>query len=790
MGSGEIPMNVKDHGRRVTLLVWTLVAIGLVSSIALNAQVGWTLFTLNRERVLLQKQDHQLVQEVAQLQRLGQEIRAKVAGMLQGGEIQRTDDPLAELPGIVRKLQLILPASTANPALADLHHVNIEMSQLWEQTLAWRSRYAKVYEDLREKRTLNHARDILQRLRDSAESLEGRQRLQEARRLQQWRKTEGVEAAALADTILTDQSHGWTRVFKEVRTELADLSRLVETLAGENQLDHLADLRDNQLKPVLERLERQLSILADELKLLPDLPDLSPSVAAELRDVLFGRGHSIVKEYQTIHLGKGGLFRLANESLILSREKEALQNTAQQLFERLEAIHPGIIELAGEHSRALTRRAEKSLTLGLQHLSVASILLLGGFVFLGGVISKKVRQQITALAQLRRQNEMILNSAGEGILGLDSQGRTTFLNRAGERLLGWNSESVIGRDHGEILCFVPENATEQSPSAEKPVAAILNSGTAFHGEGNLFRQQDGNLVSVEYTASPISNDKGDIEGVVVTLLDITDRKETEAALQQSYREMDILNQTLEERVVERTRLLEDKNRQLIKTQEELVRKEQLAAVGSLAAGVAHEINNPTAIIRGNGEILMRKLSAESSAREEVSEILKNTERISHITQNMLIFAREQPINPEEVQINQLLLDVLSQVSHQAPCDKIEFVRQLAPELPLLAGDKIKLRQVLNNLVLNAIQAMEGEGTLTVATELKKERIEVRISDSGPGISTELKGRIFNPFFTTKNAGTGLGLSVSYGIVQAIGGGIDVESLPGQGATFIVRMPVC
>ena len=280
------------------------------------------------------------------------------------------------------------------------------------------------------------------------------------------------------------------------------------------------------------------------------------------------------------------------------------------------------------------------------------------------------------------------------------------------------------------------------------------------------------------------------DDIAATFVDITDRKETEAALQQSYREMDILNQTLEERVVERTRLLEDKNRQLIKTQEELVRKEQLAAVGSLAAGVAHEINNPTAIIRGNGEILMRKLSAESSAREEVSEILKNTERISHITQNMLIFAREQPINPEEVQINQLLLDVLSQVSHQAPCDKIEFVRQLAPELPLLAGDKIKLRQVLNNLVLNAIQAMEGEGTLTVATELKKERIEVRISDSGPGISTELKGRIFNPFFTTKNAGTGLGLSVSYGIVQAIGGGIDVESLPGQGATFIVRMPVC
>lgn len=778
-------MNVKDHGRTVTLLVWTLVVIGLFSGAASNALVGWTLLTLNRERVQLLEQDQQLGKDAARLQRLGQEARARVAGMLQGGAIPTGNDPLAELPGIIRDLRANLSGGTVDSTLADLHRVTIEMTLLWKRAVDWRSRFEAVDEDLQEKRTLNRAREILEALRASAETLEGRQRLREANRLRQWRRTEGVDAAALAHAILTDQGRNSSRVLKEIRTELADLSRLVETLAGEDQVDHLADLRDNQLKPVLERLERQLAILADELQ---PPTELSPTATAELRDVLFGSGHSIIQEYQTIRLGQGGLFRLANESLALGREKEELQTTSRQLFERIEAIHPVVAGLAGEHSRELTRHAEESLSRGLRHLSIATILLLGGFVALGGVISKKVRQQITALAQLRRQNEMILNSAGEGILGLDRRGLTIFMNPAGEKLLGWDSGSAIGRDHREILSFAPADSEQPAPSGECPIGAILESGTAFHGDDRHFCRRDGSRFPVEYTATPIRNDEGNIEGAVVTLLDITGRKETEAALQQSYSEMDALNRTLEEKVAERTRLLEDKNRQLIKTQEELVRTEQLAAVGSLAAGVAHEINNPAAIIRGNGEILLRKLSPEAPGREEVGEILKNTERISRITQNLLIFAREQVINPEEVQVNHLLLDILAQVPHQVACEDVEFVRELARDLPPLFGDKVKLRQVLNNLVLNALQAMEGKGTLTVATRRHKEMIEMHVMDSGPGIPTELRGRIFNPFFTTKRTGTGLGLSVSYGIVRAMGGSIDVESIPGEGATFIVRLP--
>jgi PAS domain S-box-containing protein len=778
-------MNVQDHGHTVTLLVWTLVAIGLFSGIASNALVGSTLIILSRERVQLLEQDQQLGQNAARLQRLGQEVRARVAGVLQGGPIPTVRDPLDELPGIVRELQANLSGGTADGVLADLHRVTLEMTLLWKRTVDWRRRFETVDEDLRQKRTLNRARDILERLRASAETLEGRQRLREAIRLRQWRRSEGAEAAELARAILTDQGRSWSRVLKEIRTELADLSRLVETLAGEDQVDHLADLRDNQLKPVLERLERQLAILSDELQ---PPADLSPSVTAELRDVLFGSGHSIVKEYQTIRLGQGGLFRLASEALALGREKEELQNTSRQLFERIEAIHPVVAGLAGEHSLALTRHAEESLSRGLRHLSIASVLLLGGFVALGWVISQKVRQQITALARLRRQNEMILNSAGEGILGLDRRGRTIFMNPAGERLLGWESGSGVGREHGEILRFAPADSEEPVPSGRCPIGAILKSGTVFHGDDLLFCRKDGSRFPVEYTATPIRNDEGDIEGAVVTLLDITDRKETEAALQQSYSQMDALNRTLEEKVAERTRLLEDKNRQLIKTQEELVRKEQLAAVGSLAAGVAHEINNPTAIIRGNGEILLRKLSAEASGREEIGEIVKNTERISRITQNLLIFAREQVINPEEVQVNHLLLDILAQVPHQVACGDVEFVREFARDLPPLAGDKVKLRQVLNNLVLNALQAMEGKGTLTVGSRRHEEMIEMSVMDSGPGIPDDLKGRIFNPFFTTKRTGTGLGLSVSYGIVRAMGGSIDVESTPGAGATFIVRLP--
>ena len=261
-----------------------------------------------------------------------------------------------------------------------------------------------------------------------------------------------------------------------------------------------------------------------------------------------------------------------------------------------------------------------------------------------------------------------------------------------------------------------------------------------------------------------------------------------AALNERETQLNILNQQLEEKVRERTSQLEERNDELVRTRDELLRSEKLAAVGSLAAGVAHEINNPAAIIRGNVEILLMELPSGAEGREEAEEILKQTERISRITQNMLTFAREQAIHPQPVDVNSLLDDIVAQVSHQVHIGTIEIVRQFAADLPPLTTDEERLRQVFTNLLLNALQAMMGEGALTLGTRMLNSTVEVSVGDTGPGIPENIRSAIFNPFFTSKKQGTGLGLSTAYGIVQSMGGKIEVESREGEGSLFRVILP--
>jgi signal transduction histidine kinase len=261
-----------------------------------------------------------------------------------------------------------------------------------------------------------------------------------------------------------------------------------------------------------------------------------------------------------------------------------------------------------------------------------------------------------------------------------------------------------------------------------------------------------------------------------------------ATLRERDRRLLGLNRKLEDKVRQRTTELEEKSLQLIRAQEELLRNEKLAAIGSLAAGVAHEINNPTAIIRGNVELLQMELGRGAPGREEADEIMKQTERVALITQNLLSFAREQMIHPRQVQLNSLLEEILSQLSHQVTMSGVRLQKSLCATLPEVEGDRERLRQVFTNILLNAVQAMAGQGTLSLGTLFDEREVRVTIADSGPGIASAIREKIFNPFFTTKSNGTGLGLSVSYGIVQAHGGSIDISSAAGQGATFRVRLP--
>ncbi|WP_456385163.1 c-type heme family protein [Desulfolithobacter sp.] len=225
--------------------------------------------------------------------------------------------------------------------------------------------------------------------------------------------------------------------------------------------------------------------------------------------------------------------------------------------------------------------------------------------------------------------------------------------------------------------------------------------------------------------------------------------------------------------------------------------ERLAAVGQLAAGVAHEINNPLGVILCYTDILKKEVGGGQAYRDLVV-IERHTRTCQRIISDLLSFARSQKSSRELVNISSVLLDMQRILNRQMERKRISFSLDLAPELPLIMMDRERIRQVLFNLFINAIQAIGEDGEIHVAVRvisipdtMDSRALEIRVRDSGCGISPDILPLIFDPFFTTKNMeeGTGLGLSVSYGIIEDHGGTITVESEPGQGAVFIITLPV-
>jgi two-component system NtrC family sensor kinase len=256
-------------------------------------------------------------------------------------------------------------------------------------------------------------------------------------------------------------------------------------------------------------------------------------------------------------------------------------------------------------------------------------------------------------------------------------------------------------------------------------------------------------------------------------------------------EIMLLNRTLEEKVAERTAQLEEKTQWLLVAQQELARAERLVGIGMLASGVAHEINNPLAIIRGNAELLEMSTRLNDSDQSEVETIIRQVGRVELIVANLLTFARTKKKVIRHFHIEALLDDILDQVSHQIPLDNYRIERKYQSAGSTIEGDEDQLRQVFTNLIVNGLQAMETGGALTVSAVVEREAgcCSVTIGDSGTGISADIREKLFTPFFTTKPRGTGLGLAVSYGIVKDHDGDIRVESEPGEGAAFVVVLPL-
>ncbi len=253
-------------------------------------------------------------------------------------------------------------------------------------------------------------------------------------------------------------------------------------------------------------------------------------------------------------------------------------------------------------------------------------------------------------------------------------------------------------------------------------------------------------------------------------------------LVRAHHELREWGETLERKVEKRTAELKE-------MQAHLVQSEKLAGVGKLAAGVAHEINNPLTCVLTNSSLMLEDLSPDDPRREDLQTIVDETLRCRKIVKGLLDFARQTKPQKKVLSINKMAEDVVALVRNQASFQNITIRTELDPMLPSVYADADQMHQVILNIVLNAADAMTQGGEIHLKSSCNNNHVELSISDTGMGIPAEIRDKLFEPFFTTKKTGTGLGLSIAYGIMERHKGALKVESQMGHGTTVTVILPI-
>jgi len=256
-------------------------------------------------------------------------------------------------------------------------------------------------------------------------------------------------------------------------------------------------------------------------------------------------------------------------------------------------------------------------------------------------------------------------------------------------------------------------------------------------------------------------------------------------------ELERAHQVLRESADELERKVAQRTAELEAVQAHLIQSEKLAAIGKLAAGVAHEINNPLTGVLTNSSLMLEDLDVDHPWREDIQTIVTETLRCRNIVKGLLDFARQTKPQRSLISMNQVAEDVLALVRNQANFRDIRVATDLDPHLPAVLADNDQMRQVVLNIVLNAAEAMPTGGDLRVSSGPDPSRtgVELQIADAGPGIPADVRARLFEPFFTTKKSGTGLGLAIAYGIVERHNGQLKVDTTVGRGTTFTIALPI-
>jgi two-component system sensor histidine kinase PilS (NtrC family) len=326
-------------------------------------------------------------------------------------------------------------------------------------------------------------------------------------------------------------------------------------------------------------------------------------------------------------------------------------------------------------------------------------------------------------------NENILQSVPSGVMSFDEEMRITKVNLAAENILEVDAAKIVGKYHSDVL--------------NKPIAELLNNRKFIERAEISYITPSGKKIWLGLTSSPLKNMEGRTIGQILIFTDLTNLKAFESQMELRAR---------------------------------------LSSLGELSAGIAHELRNPMGVIAGYTKLLSKKV--DNSSRPVVDAISKEIVVMDRIISDFLSFAKPAELNISDTDLKSIIKNCIETLTNERNDVKINLKIN---ELPVIKGDEILLRQAFTNLIQNAVEAMPQGGELTIRASIK-DFLDISVSDTGHGISENIKDKIFLPFFTTKDRGTGLGLAIVHKIVVSHGGSISVESND-KITTFKIRFPL-
>lgn len=381
----------------------------------------------------------------------------------------------------------------------------------------------------------------------------------------------------------------------------------------------------------------------------------------------------------------------------------------------------------------------RTILIGLAMASVIAILALR---YRTGY-ERQIQARNEALEATRDFLTRVIEGTADAIIVRDTEGRITSWNPAAKAIFGWTAAEMLGQTAQRLVA----SDDEPVPAVQRIDAALREGRTLRNLETNGIRK-DGSPITFSLTVAPLYDAAGRYSGTTGIVRDVSAIKQLQL---------------------------------------QLLERERLAAVGELAAMVAHEVRNPLAGIRGGCEILLEGYP-EGDTRHDIGvEIIHQVDRLSRTVHDLLLFARPKAMDLVPTNLHRLIERILHVLLDDPGNAAVDVVLDFGDDVPIIQADGRQMEQVFMNLLLNAIQVMNHKGMVTVATRNLGRQVVVTVSDSGPGIPPDKIGRIFEPFFTTRSQGTGLGLAIVKKIVEAHGGRIEAASPPGSGARFTVTL---